>query len=116
MSSLKAPASVTNMKQLADWAIGVNGGTKLPKDQWQAVKAANPGLPSTRKKKATKKKAPAKKRARKQNYGGGGGFKAFGGGGRPIVTYPNISGYGGYELSGYATADFGDVFKGGIQG
>lgn len=114
MSDLAAPSNITTLKQLADYAIARNGGNRLNKADWEAVKAANPHL----------KKAP-KKRKRASGYGGkskrgrGGGYSFRGGGGagtRPIVTYPNISGYGAYELSGYADVDLGDTFRGGLQG
>jgi len=67
-----------------------------------------------RKKAAGKRKTPAAKRRRT-----GGASYVRGGGGngtRPIVTYPNISGYGGYDVTGYASANFGDTFRAGIQG
>lgn len=32
------------------------------------------------------------------------------------MTYPNISGYGGYDVTGFASLNLGDTFRGGIQG
>lgn len=110
-TSMDIPSYVKTYADLKTFVLSVRKGEPLPAAEWKALVAAHPELKKATK--ATKRKAKTRsgRAAKRGRYGGGAAY-----GGRPIVTYPNISGYGGYDIHGYADVDLGDTFRGGIKG
>jgi len=110
------PDWIRNRAQLARHIRATKGGP-IAKEDYYKLLAQNPHLRAGGRKRKRGRYSRGRKRG---GYSGAKRFRGGGGGGgdrsRPIVMQPNIVGYGGYDITGYANLDLGDTFRAGIQG
>lgn len=105
---------ISTLTQLADWAK-MRLGYRPEPAIWAALKAVNPQIKPKRKVTSASAKRVAANKRRRTTYTPQPRYTGRGGGSANII-YPNVTGLGAYDVTGYANVDLGDTFRGGLQG